>query len=188
MSGFSLSGYKATIVNNEIGKIDVRLTITSAYGGNYDKPFRFKTHDAEQTLTISIRSPQTGPGGKPRFYMCNILIKQEDVDEHVTSLEYIHPTTGAGITRYGPDVLDTLPEHTKSVTLHLKMKPGTAFYLSVVAVDRNTGAEVNCDPQASNDPETKLASEISSMLSAFENHVEISMDSTSESDPIEIEG
>lgn len=187
MSGFSLSGYKATVIRGEIDKIEVRLTVTSKHAGSYDKTFRFKTSTAKQSLKISLRSPEVGPGGKRRFYMGRIRIDVNDVDEHVSHLEYVHPETNEDAVEYGRDVLKDLPEHTNSVTLHLTMEPQAKFYLSVVALDRNTGAEIDCDPQASNDPETRLHEEIFSMLSAFSDRMQISMDEAPEGASIEIE-
>ncbi len=157
MSGFALTAYHVEVINGQVSSIDATLTISSRYGGSYDKPFQFKTTDTQQRLKISIKSPEVGPGGKKRFYIKRLEISEiQGTKNPLHSLEFIHPASNQLVTRHGPDILYDLPEHTNAFTLVTQLPGKSSFYLAVIAQDRNQPVEVKCDPQVSNDPEIRL--------------------------------
>jgi hypothetical protein len=114
----------------------------------------FHTKNGRQELLMSLDSVADEIDGKPRFHFAFIRA----VSTHkrwIGDADYI---AAAGSTTYLPHTSldEDFPEHTYKIRLFMKMTGKMAIYLRVFIYDRLTGTYVDCDPQASNDPDPIL--------------------------------
>lgn len=114
----------------------------------------FHTIGGQQELLISLNSVADEIDGRPRYHFAFIRA----ISGHkkwIRDMDYI---ANAGSTTYLPhsSLDEDFPQHTHSIRLFLKMTGKMAIYFRVFVFDRLTKTFVDCDPQASNDPDPIL--------------------------------